>query len=312
MSSMVNKEDQIQQQIIEEDEIDLKELFATIFKYKFKIVLFTIFVVSLTLLYVLSIPNSYKSSVILAPQGESQSSSMGGLSSLAGLAGVSLGGGNGKDPFTMMETVLKDYEFNAYVIKKYNLSQKLNNPENLVFALGIDSLYSKSEINKEKSEEDTIYDSYKTLMGILSISSDKKSSLISLSAEYIDRFLVKELVDIYLKEMIEKIKIKDMKEIEKQILYYQKELSSTYDVSLKEQLSKSISELMQKKVFSQANDYYFVSKIVDSRVAHIKEKSKPKRALILVVSFVTSIILGIFLVFFMEFIKGNKKDEKKI
>jgi uncharacterized protein involved in exopolysaccharide biosynthesis len=103
-----------------------------------------------------------------------------------------------------------------------------------------------------------------------------------------------------------------MKEIEKQITYYQKELSSTYDVSLKEQLSKSISSLMQKRVFSQANDYYFVSKLVDSRVAYIKEKTKPKRALILVVSLVTSIILGIFMVFFYEFIKGNKKDEKTI
>jgi capsular polysaccharide biosynthesis protein len=69
---------------------------------------------------------------------------------------------------------------------------------------------------------------------------------------------------------------------------------------------------MQKRVFSQANDYYFVSKLVDSRVAYIKEKTKPKRALILVVSFVTSIILGIFMVFFYEFIKGNKKDEKTI
>lgn len=312
MSNIVNKEDNIHQQIIQEDEIDLKELFLTILKYKFKIALFSIFVVTLTLLYVLSIPNSYKSEVILAPQGESQTSSMGELSSLAGLAGISLGGGNGKDPFTMMETVLKDYEFNAYVIKKYNLAQRLSNPENLVFAMGIDSLYSKQEIDKEKSEEDSIFDSYKTLMQILSISSDKKSSLISLNAEYVDRFFAKELVDIYLKEMIEKIKIQDMKEIEKQILYYQKELSSTYDVSLKEQLSKSISGLMQKKVFSQANDYYLVSKIVDSRVAHIKEKTKPKRALILIVSLVTSLILGIFLVFFYEFVKGNKKDEKTV
>lgn len=40
-----------------------------------------------------------------------------------------------------------------------------------------------------------------------------------------------------------------MKEIDKQIIYYNKELANTYDVSLKEQLSKSLSSLMQKKVF---------------------------------------------------------------
>ena len=111
--------------------------------------------------------------------------------------------------------------------------------------------------------------------------------------------------------MIEKIKFQDMKEIDKQIEYYNKELSSTYDVSLKEQLSKSLSVLMQKRVFSLANDYYFVSKLTDSRVAYIKEKTKPKRALILVVSMVTSLIFGIFMAFFLEFIRNNKNEEKK-
>ena len=77
-------------QEIQEDEIDLKELFNTILKYRYKIALFTFGVVLATLVYVLSIPNSYKSELILTPQSESKSSG-GGLESLASLAGVSLG-----------------------------------------------------------------------------------------------------------------------------------------------------------------------------------------------------------------------------
>jgi len=140
------------------------------------------------------------------------------------------------------------------------------------------------------------------------LSQDKKSSLITLSATFYDRTFSKELVDIYLKEMIKKIKDTDMKEIKKQIYYYKKELSSTSDVSLKEQLSKSISALMQKEVFSNANEYYFVKEIVGSKVAYIKDKAKPKRALILVVAFITSFILAVFGVFFYEFIKNS--DDK--
>lgn len=294
---------------IEEDEIDLKELFNTILKYKYKIAAFSFMVVLATLCYVLSIPNSYKSEVILAPQSDGKSSG-GGLASLASLAGVSIGGSDSKDPFTMMDTTLKDYEFNKYIIKKYNLVEKFENPQNLVFALGFDGFYSKSEKN-ESNEEEKIYNINQKLSKTLSISSDKTSSLITLSAEHIDRFFAKELVDIYLEELINKIKLQDMKEIDKQIEYYNKELNNTYDVSLKEQLSKSLSALMQKRVFSLANDYYFVSKITDSRVAYIKEKTKPKRALILVVSMVTSLILGIFMAFFLEFIKSNKNDEKE-
>lgn len=306
MSNIVNQE-----QLIQEDEIDLKELFKTILKYKYKIAIFVLIITSLTFLYVLSLPNMYKSSVVLSPQGDTKSIS-GGLSSLASLAGVSLGGGSSKDPMVMLETTLKDYDFNSMIIKKYDLVEKLENQKNLVFALGIDGIYnffnSKDEEDK-KSEEEKIYDAIKKLNMILSISSDKKTSLITLSASLPDRYLTKKLVDIYLKEIIEKIKAQDMKEIEKQIKYYNKELSTTYDVSLKEQLSKSLSGLVQKRVFSQANDFYFVSKLTNSRVSYIKEKTKPKRGLILVVSFITSMILGIFLVFFIEFIKSGK-DEK--
>lgn len=297
-------------QEIQEDEIDLKELFNTILKYKYKIAIFSFFVVLLTLFYVLSIPNSYKSEVILSPQGDEKSAG-GGLASLASLAGVSLGGSSGKDPFTVMEATLKDYEFNKYIIKKYNLIEKFENPQNLVFAMGIDTFYSKKQKDEELSEDEKIYDIIQTLKKSLTISKAKESGLITFSFEYEDRFFAKELIDIYLKEMIEKIKFQDMKEIDKQIEYYNKELSSTYDVSLKEQLSKSLSALMQKRVFSLANDYYFVSKLTDSRVAYIKEKTKPKRALILVVSMVTSLIFGIFMAFFLEFIRNNKNEEKK-
>ncbi|MBC8238575.1 MAG: hypothetical protein H8E76_10150 [Helicobacteraceae bacterium] len=304
-------QDLAQGNYIEEDEIDLRELFNTILKYKYKIAALSFVVVLATLYHVLSIPNSYKSEVILAPQSGGKSSG-GGLAGLASLAGVSLGGSEAKDPFTIMEATLKDYEFHKYIIKKYNLIEKLENPQNLVFALGFDGFYTKAEKSDEAVDQEArIYATIKKLSTVLSISGDKKSGLITLSAEHIDRFLAKELVDIYLKELIEKIKFNDMKEIDQQIKYYNKELINTHDVSLKEQLSTSLSALMQKRVFSLANDYYFVSKIIDSRVAYIKEKTKPKRALILVVSLVTSLILGIFMAFFLEFIKSNKNDEKE-
>lgn len=296
---------------IEEDEIDLRELFATIWKNKFKILLFSVVVISLALIYALSKPNEYSSSIVLSPQSEQKTVS-GGLSSLASTAGINLGGGSSKDPAVMMQTVLGDYTFNEYLVKKYNLVEKLEQRENLVFAFGFDGIYNLFN-SKEKSQgnqEDKIFGTINFLRSAMSINVDKKSAMITLSVKLDDRFLAKELVDIYLDEVINRIKLQDMKEIDKQITYYNKELSTTYDVSLKEQLSKSLSALMQKKVFSQANDYYLVGKVIDSRVAHIKEKTGPKRALILVVSFVTSIILGIFGVFFLEFIKANKEEEK--
>ncbi|MGM0518359.1 MAG: Wzz/FepE/Etk N-terminal domain-containing protein [Campylobacterota bacterium] len=296
---------------LQEDEIDLKELFKTILKYKYKILIFVFIITSLTIVYTMSIPNSYTSKTVLSPQTEQKSIS-GGLSSLASIAGVNLGGSSSKDPSIMLETTLKDYEFNKMLIEKYDLTEKLKNQSNLVFAFGIDTIYklfnSTSTKKDNRTNEEKIYETINLLNSSVSLSTDKNSNLITLSVELQDRVLAKKIVDIYLDELIKKIKKQDMKEIDKQIKYYKKELSDTLDVSLKEQLSKSLSSLYQKKVFSQANDYYFVSKIIDSRVPYIKEKSKPKRALIVIVSFVTSFIIGIFLVFFREFLKNEKSN----
>ncbi len=286
---------------IEEDEIDLKELFTTVMKYKKQIAAFVFVVTMITLVAVVMMPNSYKSSIVLAPQS-SKKSVAGGLASLAAMAGVNIGGGDSGDPYVMMDTVLKDKAFNSYMVKKYDLTEKIYKPKNLVYPFGL-SLSKDDDIPKNK--DDAVYETTKKLSNILSLSQDKKSSLITLSATFYDRVFAKELVDIYLKEMIKKIKDTDMKEIKKQIFYYKKELSSTSDVSLKEQLSKSISALMQKEVFSNANEYYFVKEIVGSKVAYIKDKAKPKRALILVVAFITSFILAVFGVFFYEFIKNS-------
>ena len=298
-------------QYIEEDEIDLRELFTTVWNNKFKIVFFTFIVTSLTIAYTLSIPNSYKSSTSLVPQTQAKPS-LGGLSALAGIAGIDLGGSGNIDAVTSFNTILKDFSFQQSVIKKYNLTQKLiPNENNFVFALGYDEIYKmrhdkSSKINMT-SNEDMIFSTFKSILGMVSISSDKKSGIINLSAESNDRFLAKELVDIYLKELTTHLRKIEMQDVDKQIKYYNAELENTDELSMKDQLGQLASGLVQKKVLSMANEYYNVKQLTLSQVAHIKQKSKPKRGLVVIVSFVTSIILGIFMVFFIQFFK---KDEE--
>ncbi len=301
---------------VEEDEIDLRELWHTITSHKYKIISISFIITALTIVYTLSIPNSYKSFVLLAPQEQSKPSLSGGLASLAGMAGINIGGSNA-DIESVYEATLKDYSFNKMLIEKYNLVNKLSSKymrKDMVFALGYSDLYDilhKNKNDNKKSKDEKIYNTYKQLQKIMSISSDKKTGLITLSAITQDRFLSKELVDIYLKELTTYIKNREMKETNKKIKYYKQELENNADVILKEQISNLIASLMQKKVLSQANEYYNVTIINDAIVPYIKDKTKPKRSLIVVVAFVTSIILGVFLVFFIEFLK-DEKDKKTI
>jgi len=230
-----------------------REIKKTIFRAQVRAALITFVITSLTILYTLSIPNSYKSQVLLAPQEQSKPSISGGLASLAGMAGINIGGSNA-DIESVLEVTLKDYSFNVMVIKKYNLIKKLSPKhmrKNMVFALGYSNLYdflhNKDDKDKKKDLDEVIYDTYKKLQKSISITKDKKTGLITLSATTQDRFLSKELVNIYLKELTTYTKNREMKETDKKINYYKKELANTADVTLKEQISNLIASLMQKK-----------------------------------------------------------------
>lgn len=297
-------------QYIQEDEIDLRELFSTIWNNKFKIVFLSFIVTSLTIIYTLSIPNSYSSSTSLVAQTQSKPS-LGGLGALAGMAGIDIGGGGEIDPATSFETILKDFSFQKKVIEKYNLVDELElNQENFVFAFGYDGIYNFFKSSKDdtiKDPQEILFDTYQSILKIVSVSSDKKSGIIKISATSHDRFLVKKLVEIYLQELTAHLRLIDMQNVQKQIDYYKKELNNTVDISIKEQLGQLISGLVQKKVLSLANPLYNVKQFTKPDVAYIKEKVKPKRGLIVIVSFVTSIIIGIFGVFLMEFIRKEKE-----
>ena len=78
-----------------DDEIDLRELFATLWRGKWIIILVTIFFAAGGVFYALSKPDVFQSSVLLASaQGEGGAGGLSGqLGGLASLAGISLGGG---------------------------------------------------------------------------------------------------------------------------------------------------------------------------------------------------------------------------
>ena len=300
-------------QEILEDEIDLRELFNTINKNRVKIFILTLVVTSLAVIYALSIPNSYKSQTILVPQTEAKPS-LGGLSALAGMAGVDLGGSGQIDAATSFETILKDYSFEQYMIEKYNLIDKFTlKQENLVFALSFDGFYNMFHFESSEDSvniEEKTYSTYQKILTTLSISTDKKSGLITLSAESIDRFLSKELVEIYLVELTNYLRKTEMQNVDKQIKFYKNEFNNIADISIKTQLGNLAAGLLQKKVLAEANEYYNVKQLTKPQVAYIRDKTKPKRSLIVIVSFITSIILGIFAVFFLEFIRSEDIDKK--
>jgi capsular polysaccharide biosynthesis protein len=304
-------------QCIEEDEIDLRELFATIWANKFTIMAISLLITSLAILYALYKPNVYTSQSILIPKDQGGKPSIsGGAAAMAAMAGINLGGSGELDIAGLFKNLLGDYAFNKPLIKKYHLDVMLspeNIEKNLVFAANQRAVYDfmKSALagKKQIQYDEILFNTFKQLKGILSVSTDKESGAITLSAKFEDRFVAKKLVDIYLKEMSNYIKWLDLKEIDEQVRYYEQELQRAKNLDLKANINELLSTLVKKKVLSQAGEFYMVKQLTKPQVPYIKDKAGPKRALIVIVAFITSIILGIFFVFFKEFLKSNHEEE---
>jgi uncharacterized protein involved in exopolysaccharide biosynthesis len=300
---------------IEEDEIDLRELWQTILKGKKIIAIVTSVIVTLTLIYALKLPNVYKSQAILIPT-ESKGGSLGGLGGLAAMAGVSLGGGGSMTPDTAFSALLNDYNFMKKFVVDNGFVEHYNNSDvdkNYVFAFGYRGVYELFKSTPAEDEnvdkEQLVYNTIKTIKNNLSISSDKKTGLITVSYSDSDREFAPVVVNAFLKDSSKYLIENNLRIIENKLKYFEKEMAKVDSYELKKSMSDMISSILQERVMTQSKVYYKSDLLTAPYVAYVKDKTKPKRGLILVVSFITSIILGVFLVFFLEFIKGNKEEE---
>jgi uncharacterized protein involved in exopolysaccharide biosynthesis len=304
---------------IQEDEIDLRELARTIGKYKWKLIVFVIIVTMLSVLWSLSKPNVYKSQAVLVPQEASKSASLGGLGALAGMAGLDLGGSE-MSPDGAYQLYLDDYQWSREFLLKTKLFDKINSlkaDENYRFALGIrgiyDAMHSKPEVTladaTAQEREKMLFETYQTLKTKLSIAADKKTSVITIAYSDPDGELARDVVKQFLSHASTTLRTNELSDMNKKVDYYANELRLSEDLALKTQLSQLMSALIQKRVLAQSSDLYNVKVMVAPSVAYERDKEGPKRGLIVVVSMVTSLILGIFGIFLLEFIRKPKEDE---
>lgn len=299
---------------LQNDEIDLRELWSTILKGKKIIISISILVVFIAFISVLKMPNIYKSDAILIPT-ESKSGGLGGLGGLAAMAGVSLGGGS-MTPDVAFSSLLKNYDFmKKFVVKNKIVEyyQNENLDKNYVFAMGFRGVYDlfKSDSKKGKANLDAlVFATIKGIQGKFSISSDKKTGLITVSYSDMNRDYPPVIINQFLKDASSYLVNNNLRIIDNKLNYFKKELTKADSFELRQSISGLVSKIVSEKVMMKSKKYYQCDILTSPSKSYIKAKVKPKRALILVVSFITSIILGIFLVFFLEFIKNSKENEK--
>ena len=308
----------------QDDEIDLRELASAIWQGKWLIICITAIFSVASVFYALSVPDEYKSTVLLAP---ASSSGGAGLSKLAGqygglasLAGINLGGSGGVDKVVIAMEVLKTWGFLESFIEQNNLqiplfaatgwnrtaNKLIINPE--IYNEASSEWVREFDSAKGQKAEPSSWELYQKLKDRVSISQDNSSGLISMTIEYYSPELAKEWVGALVKAVNANLKTRDREEATKSIKYLQEKIQETHVSDMQAVFYQLIEEQTKTLMLAEVSDEYVFKVLSPARAA--EKKSKPKRALIAISGFLFGGVLALFIVLMRYFIV-NKEIRRK-
>lgn len=292
-------------------ELSFSDIRKIVWKAKWHILITTFVVTLLTIIYVKSLPDIYRSEATLAPSSDTNSmrlpSQLGGL---AALAGVSLGGGDG-DKTQLAIEILKSREFLTEFIDKNDLYVTLmatkgwdRTTNTLLIRESDYDVENKRWIRKVQDPfkpKPSALEASEKLKGMLKINTDKASGLVRISIDHVSPYVARDLARNIIDELNEKMKSIDMKEAENSIQYLQSELNKNNIAGIKTVIYSLIEEQTKTKMLANIRDEYVFRTIDPPLVA--EKKSEPKRALIVCAVF----FITLFFMTFVAIIRLNKK-----
>jgi LPS O-antigen subunit length determinant protein (WzzB/FepE family) len=159
-----------------------------------------------------------------------------------------------------------------------------------------------------KTIEPTSWELYEEFTERLSVSTDDKTGMISISIEHYSPILAKQWVDLYITTINDYMRTRKLEQTNSNIEYLEAQIEKTAIAGMKEVFYQIIEEQMKNKMLAEASpEYAFVTV---SHAMQPEEKSTPKRALICILSVLLGAMISVFAVLVMHYGKqptGNKK-----
>ena len=278
--------------LIEKGEIHISELIKTLGNKVYLIMFITMIFAFISIFYALSLPNIYKSEVLVKPNSSKQlsGSSLGSLSSIANIAGINIGGSSSDITDEAISTI-KSQEFLSKLIKKHSLvvpimaSKKWNaNTDELEINNRIyDEIEgkwlvefptNKSPSNKEPSPQLVVKEFRKNL----EITQDRNNGFLTISYKSHSPYFSKEVLNYLLEAINNFMREKEVERATKSLIFLDQQIKNTNVQEVKKALSDLVKQETQKIVLSEASDEY-VFMVIDNAVAP-DFKDSPSRAVI--------------------------------
>lgn len=290
-----------------DDEIDLRELFAALWRGKWWIIATTLLGAVIAVAVAIKSPNIYRAEALLAPSAEQQGGGLSAMAAqfggLASLAGVNLSGG-GADKTAIAVEIGQSRQFLGQFIRNHALEVPLlavSRADKLSYELEIDpeiyDVASQSwvrEVAPNRPVAPTDWELIKAFKGLMSINKDAKSGLVTIGVDYYSPVLAKQWVDWLIADLNDAMKLRDQTDSLRNISYLKAQLEKTSVADMQKVFYQLIEDQTKTLMLTEVNQEY-VFKTLDPAVI-AEEKHKPKRALISVLGTLLGGMLGVMLV----------------
>jgi len=265
-----------------DDEIDLWELWETIWSGRWLIVAITGVFTLGGVAYSLLAQEWYKADVVLVP---AEKKSIGGtlsqLSGLASLAGIDIPSASEQEPVA----VLKSKDFARSFIEDEKLLKVI----------------------LSESEEENVLDMRDAIKlfddRVREVVEDKKTGLITLSIRWTDPNLAAQWANLLVEKLNDRLRGQALQETERNVIYLQREIAATSVISLQQTLGRVLESEMQKFMLARGNEE-FAFKVID-RATPPKQRESPNRSLVTILSAFFGGVFGVFAVFLRKLIKSK-------
>ncbi|RZQ56282.1 LPS O-antigen length regulator [Pseudidiomarina tainanensis] len=292
---------EIEHRPLADDEIDLRELFTMLWRGKWIITAFTFLFAIGSISCALSLPNIYKSEVLLAPSEDSQGRGLtgmvGGLGGLASFAGLSLGG-NQADKTTIALEILKSRGFLTEFVEKHQILREImavkewSPNQGLVFN---EEIYDSQQDIWVQQAKPTSWEYVNHIRNnLLTITREPESGLIRLSIHHQSPIFAKRFVELLVMDINDEMRKRDINEAKRSLEFLANELKQTSLSNMQQVFFELIEKQTQTMMLANIRPEY-IFQTIDPAIAP-EQKVKPRRSLIVIVATALGTFFGAFFV----------------
>jgi uncharacterized protein involved in exopolysaccharide biosynthesis len=268
-----------------DDEIDLWELWDTVWSGRWLIIAITSLFAVGGVTYALMAQEWWRAEVVLAPADKKAlPGALSQLGGLASLAGVNIGAGGDQEPLA----VLRSKGFSREFITEQNLMPVL-----------------LKDVKSSDGKPLDIRDALREFEKVRSVSDDKKTGLVTLGIRWKDPETAATWANLMVQRLNSRLRAQALAESQRNVDFLQKEMAATSVVSLQQSMGRVLEGEMQKLMLARGNEQ-FAFKVIDPATPP-KLRDAPKRALIAIVATLAGGFLGLLAVFLRKAIRERRR-----